>query len=67
MRLVLEPLTDVMQRVWGVENSGDQLTRNTTDGGSVDVHIDNPAEELNYREFYLCQRTSRLMMDHLLT
>jgi glucose/arabinose dehydrogenase len=34
--------------VWGVENSGDQLTRNTTDGGSVDVHIDNPAEELNY-------------------
>jgi hypothetical protein len=67
MRLVLESLTDVMQRVWGVENSGDQLTRNTTDGGSVDVHIDNPAEELNYREFYLCQQTSRWMMDHLLT
>jgi glucose/arabinose dehydrogenase len=34
--------------VWGVENSGDELTRNTTDGSSVDVHVDNPAEELNY-------------------
>ncbi|KAK5658626.1 hypothetical protein OQA88_2019 [Cercophora sp. LCS_1] len=33
--------------VWGVENSGDQLTRNTN-GRSVDIHIDNPAEELNY-------------------
>ncbi|KAK1756803.1 L-sorbosone dehydrogenase [Echria macrotheca] len=33
--------------VWGVENSGDQLTRNVG-GKSVDVHIDNPAEELNY-------------------
>lgn len=35
------------QRVWGVENSGDQLTRNAN-GRSVDIHIDNPAEELNY-------------------
>ncbi|GAB1317801.1 Soluble quino protein glucose/sorbosone dehydrogenase [Madurella fahalii] len=33
--------------VWGVENSGDQLTR-STGGRTVDVHIDNPAEELNY-------------------
>lgn len=51
--LVLEPLTDVMQRVWGVENSGDELARNTTDGTSVDVHVDNPAEELNYRKGFL--------------
>jgi len=36
-----------LQRVWGVENSGDQLTR-TISGRSVDVHIDNPAEELNF-------------------
>ncbi|KAK3328748.1 soluble quino protein glucose/sorbosone dehydrogenase [Apodospora peruviana] len=35
--------------VWGVENSGDDLTRVAAGGGkSVDVHIDNPAEELNY-------------------
>lgn len=38
---------DGNNEVWGVENSGDQLTR-TVDGQSVDVHIDNPAEELNY-------------------
>jgi hypothetical protein len=37
-------------RVWGIENSGDQLTR-AVGGSSVDVHIDNPAEELNYREY----------------
>ncbi len=39
-------------RVWGVENSGDQLTR-AVGGKSVDVHIDNPAEELNYRKCLL--------------
>jgi len=38
------------KRAWGVENSGDNLQR-TSGGRTVDVHIDNPAEELNYREF----------------
>ncbi|KAK4184604.1 L-sorbosone dehydrogenase [Podospora australis] len=38
---------DGNNEVWGVENSGDQLAR-TVNGRSVDVHIDNPAEELNY-------------------
>ncbi|KAL7629820.1 hypothetical protein AAE478_001343 [Parahypoxylon ruwenzoriense] len=33
--------------LWGVENSADQLTRNI-DGGSTDIHTDNPAEELNF-------------------
>lgn len=39
---------DIRLRVWGVENSGDDLTRKvgTT---STDIHINNPAEELNYR------------------
>ncbi|KAI1365160.1 soluble quino protein glucose dehydrogenase [Xylaria arbuscula] len=32
---------------WGVENSGDDFRR-TVNGQSTDVHIDNPAEELNY-------------------
>jgi len=36
------------KRAWGVENSGDNLQR-TSEGKTVDVHIDNPAEELNYR------------------
>jgi len=33
--------------LWGVENSGDNIAR-TVNGVSRDVHIDNPAEELNY-------------------
>ncbi|KAI1828386.1 soluble quino protein glucose dehydrogenase [Xylaria intraflava] len=33
--------------VWGVENSGDEFQR-TVNGTSVDIHQDNPAEELNY-------------------
>ncbi|KAI1811325.1 soluble quino protein glucose dehydrogenase [Poronia punctata] len=33
--------------VWGAENSGDDFQR-TVDGQSTDIHIDNPAEELNY-------------------
>ncbi|KAI0013855.1 soluble quino protein glucose dehydrogenase [Xylariaceae sp. FL0662B] len=33
--------------VWGAENSGDDFTR-TINGQSTDIHIDNPAEELNY-------------------
>ncbi|KAI1639193.1 hypothetical protein F4809DRAFT_596976 [Biscogniauxia mediterranea] len=33
--------------VWGAENSGDDFTR-TVNGQSTDIHIDNPAEELNY-------------------
>ncbi|ORY62416.1 soluble quino protein glucose/sorbosone dehydrogenase [Pseudomassariella vexata] len=33
--------------VWGVENSGDDFAR-TVNGQRTDIHIDNPAEELNY-------------------
>ncbi|KAL8367143.1 hypothetical protein RB595_008901 [Gaeumannomyces hyphopodioides] len=33
--------------VWGVENSGDDFRR-TVNGQAVDIHKDNPAEELNY-------------------
>ncbi|OTA62056.1 soluble quino protein glucose dehydrogenase [Hypoxylon sp. EC38] len=33
--------------VWGAENSGDDFRR-TVNGQSTDIHIDNPAEELNY-------------------
>jgi len=33
--------------LWGVENSGDNIAR-TINGQSKDIHIDNPAEELNY-------------------
>jgi glucose/arabinose dehydrogenase len=36
--------------VWGAENSGDDFKR-TVNGQATDVHIDNPAEELNYCEF----------------
>ncbi|KAI1122926.1 soluble quino protein glucose dehydrogenase [Nemania abortiva] len=32
---------------WGAENSGDDFRR-TVNGQATDVHIDNPAEELNY-------------------
>ncbi|KAK2744232.1 hypothetical protein FQN55_006917 [Onygenales sp. PD_40] len=38
---------DSNNMLWGIENSGDDFTR-TVDGQSVDIHIDNPAEELNY-------------------
>ncbi|EHK97141.1 hypothetical protein M7I_7153 [Glarea lozoyensis 74030] len=33
--------------LWGVENSGDDFKR-TVNGQSKDIHIDNPAEKLNY-------------------
>jgi glucose/arabinose dehydrogenase len=33
--------------LWGVENSSDELRR-TIDGVSVDIHNDNPADEINY-------------------
>ncbi|KAI1809241.1 soluble quino protein glucose dehydrogenase [Poronia punctata] len=33
--------------LWGVENSADDLSRQIN-GTSVDIHIDNPAEELNF-------------------
>lgn len=33
--------------MWGVENSADDLTR-TANGVTTDVHLNNPAEELNY-------------------
>ncbi|KAI0156708.1 soluble quino protein glucose dehydrogenase [Hypoxylon sp. FL1284] len=33
--------------VWGAENSGDDFRR-TANGQATDIHIDNPAEELNY-------------------
>ncbi|KAI0200784.1 soluble quino protein glucose dehydrogenase [Astrocystis sublimbata] len=38
---------DPNAHAWGVENSGDDFRR-TVDGQATDVHIDNPAEELNY-------------------
>jgi glucose/arabinose dehydrogenase len=34
-------------RLWGVENSSDELHR-TIGGISVDIHTDNPADEINY-------------------
>jgi len=33
--------------LWGVENSSDDMKR-TVNGQSVDIHTDNPAEELNF-------------------
>lgn len=33
--------------MWGVENSSDDLER-TVNGQSIDIHTNNPAEELNY-------------------
>ncbi|CAO2658574.1 Nn.00g062970.m01.CDS01 [Neocucurbitaria sp. VM-36] len=33
--------------LWGVENSSDEIYR-TVDGVSVDIHADNPADEINY-------------------
>ncbi|KAF2849063.1 iron reductase domain protein [Plenodomus tracheiphilus IPT5] len=33
--------------LWGVENSSDELHR-TINGTSVDIHTDNPADEINY-------------------
>ena len=38
---------DADNNLWGVENSADDLTR-VANGQTVDVHIDNPAEELNF-------------------
>lgn len=34
-------------RLWGVENSGDDLNR-TINGTTYDIHKDNPADELNF-------------------
>lgn len=39
--------TDVIHRLWEVENASDEIHR-TVDGNSVDIHDDNPADELNY-------------------
>ncbi|KAI8235313.1 Cellobiose dehydrogenase [Colletotrichum sp. SAR 10_86] len=36
--------------IWGVENSGDDFAR-TVNGRSYDIHNDNPAEELNFRNW----------------
>ncbi|KAK7179134.1 carbohydrate-binding cytochrome b562 [Paraphaeosphaeria sporulosa] len=33
--------------LWEVENASDEITR-TIDGTSVDIHADNPADEINY-------------------
>ncbi|KAF1849745.1 iron reductase domain protein [Cucurbitaria berberidis CBS 394.84] len=33
--------------LWGVENSSDEITR-TINGVSIDIHTDNPADEINY-------------------
>jgi glucose/arabinose dehydrogenase len=38
---------DPAGNAWGVENSGDDFRR-TVNGQATDIHIDNPAEELNY-------------------
>lgn len=40
--------TDFVFRLWGVENSSDEVQRTATNGSVTDVHADNPAEELNY-------------------
>lgn len=45
---------------WGAENSGDDFRR-TVNGQAVDVHIDNPAEELNYCELLLFFRQPGLL------
>lgn len=37
----------LLHRLWGVENGADSLTR-TINATSTDIHIDNPADELNY-------------------
>ncbi|KAF2840298.1 iron reductase domain protein [Patellaria atrata CBS 101060] len=34
--------------LWGVENSMDELKRTGPSGVALDIHIDNPADELNY-------------------
>ena len=34
-------------RLWGVENASDDITR-TVDGQTTDIHVNNPAEEINY-------------------
>ncbi|KAI9157875.1 Cellobiose dehydrogenase-like protein [Paramyrothecium foliicola] len=36
-----------MQVVWGLDNGADNINR-TIDGTETDIHIDEPAEELNY-------------------
>ncbi|KAF2441767.1 iron reductase domain protein [Karstenula rhodostoma CBS 690.94] len=33
--------------LWEIENASDEIHR-TIDGGSVDIHADNPADEINY-------------------
>ncbi|KAK9780212.1 hypothetical protein SCAR479_02849 [Seiridium cardinale] len=38
---------DGSNMLWGVENSADDLTR-TANGVTTDVHMNNPAEELNF-------------------
>jgi glucose/arabinose dehydrogenase len=37
----------MINRLWGVENSGDSFVR-TVNGVSIDIHDDNPSEELDY-------------------
>lgn len=34
-------------RLWGVENASDEIQR-TVNNKAVDIHLDNPADELNY-------------------
>lgn len=34
-------------RMWEIENASDEIQR-TIDGTSTDIHLDNPADELNY-------------------
>lgn len=39
--------TNLQYRLWGVENSGDELER-VINGTATDIHQNNPAEKLNY-------------------
>ncbi|KNG47944.1 iron reductase domain-containing protein [Stemphylium lycopersici] len=38
---------DATSSLWGVENSSDELHR-TINGSATDIHIDNPADEINF-------------------
>ncbi|KAE8440501.1 hypothetical protein EG329_007418 [Mollisiaceae sp. DMI_Dod_QoI] len=39
---------DLYNKLWVTENGSDELTRTAINGQAVDIHGDNPAEELNY-------------------
>jgi glucose/arabinose dehydrogenase len=41
------PILTVSQRLWGVENASDEIQR-TVNNKAVDIHTDNPADEINF-------------------